>query len=75
MNKLCRVCMFAAAFFACAAVYAQQAAGSQNFPERSVQGRAQMSPGITPVQLPDRQGNARADSHNRCADTARTNGK
>ena len=52
MNKFCRVCMFAAVFFACTALYAQQAAGSQNFPERSVQGRAQMSSGVTPVQLP-----------------------
>ena len=52
MNKFCRVCVFAAVFFACTALYAQQAAGSQNFPERSVQGRAQMSSGVTPVQLP-----------------------
>ena len=52
MNKFCRVCVFAAVFFACTAVYAQQAAGSQNFPERSVQGRAQMPSGVTPVQLP-----------------------
>ena len=52
MNKLCRVCVFAAVFFAYTALYAQQAAGSQNFPERSVQGRAQMPSGVTPVQLP-----------------------
>lgn len=52
MNKFCRVCMFAAVFFACTALCAQQAAGSQNFPERSVQGRAQMPSGVTPVQLP-----------------------
>ena len=52
MNKFCRVCVFAAVFFACTALYAQQATGSQNFPERSVQGRAQMSSGVTPVQLP-----------------------
>lgn len=52
MNKLCRVCVFAAVFFVCTAVYAQQAAGSQNFPERSVQGRAQMPSGVSPVQLP-----------------------
>ena len=52
MNKFCRVCVFAAVFFACTALYSQQAAGSQNFPERSVQGRAQMPSGVTPVQLP-----------------------
>ena len=52
MNKFCRVCVFAAVFFAYTALYAQQAAGSQNFPERSVQGRAQMPSGVTPVQLP-----------------------
>ena len=52
MNKFCRVCVFAAVFLACTALYAQQAAGNQNFPERSVQGRAQMSSGVTPVQLP-----------------------
>ena len=52
MNKFCRVCMFAVVFFACTALYSQQAAGSQNFPERSVQGRAQMPSGVTPVQLP-----------------------
>ena len=52
MNKFCHVCMFAAVFFACTALYSQQAAGSQNFPERSVQGRAQMPSGVTPVQLP-----------------------